>query len=204
MQAVVVQNEVGDAVAVMVCHAVDVHRPVTQPHECAYTLGIDGWEYIAVKGGFGCKTAVAQVEEIARTVVLKVGKEADEAREVHGENEMEIGKLLIDAVVPFDAFADKRKERFVLLLATRGIMQELSQKQRYRKFDGVEGNARIGQQQLGIGKMLEIGGRTVIEGCFEPGKRLKKLFFQSAFLRLGNSDQKRKTPVQSGQHVDHE
>lgn len=204
MQAVVVQNEVGDAVAVMACHAVNVHRLVTQPHEGTHTLGIGGREYIAVKGGFGGETAVAQVEEIAWMVVLKVGKETDEAREAHGENEMKIGKLLVDAVIPFDALADKRKERFVLLFATCGIMQELSQKQRYRKFDGIERNARIGQQQLGVGKMLEIGGRTVVEGRLEPGERLEKLFFQPAFLRSGNPDQKRKTSIQLGQHVDHE
>ena len=71
--------------------AEEVHRPIVHTEQDGQTLCLVGLEIVGMQRlGRGVRTR-SQVEEVAAAVPFEVGPDADELREVHEEDEVEVG-----------------------------------------------------------------------------------------------------------------
>jgi len=69
--------------------------------------------------------ALAEVEVVARLVVVEVGVEAEKTAEAHEKDEVEVGEAVRLAVEPLDAAGDVVEEGLVALFGAQGVVEEL-------------------------------------------------------------------------------
>ena len=122
MQTVVEDEELKDAVAVGPTQTEEVHGDEVHTHQKLDAGSLLGHEEVAMDGCRGAEDGSAQVEEVALAIDLYIGIEAQKTAEVHEENEVEVGKVVLAAIKPFNAAAHIVEKGLVLLLVTQGIM----------------------------------------------------------------------------------
>ena len=115
MEAVIGDGDFEQTVALVVGKAEKVHRGIVHAHHELQFVGLLRMEEVVVGWGRGAEDTLAQVEVVARLVVVEVGVEAEETAQPHEEHEVEVGEAVCLAVEPLDAAGDIVEEGLVAL-----------------------------------------------------------------------------------------
>ena len=95
MEAVISESHFEQTVAVVMGETVEVHRGVIHAHHELYDLGLGGLEEVAMNRRHSTEDTLAQVEIVARGIVVEIGIETEESRKAHEKHQVEIGKVAL-------------------------------------------------------------------------------------------------------------
>ena len=122
VEPVIGHHHLGAAVALVTRETEETHRLVVHAHELSERGRFCRLEKVGMEGQLDGEEPFAKVEIVAGAVVVKIGKEADEAREAHHEHEMEVGVGPFGPVEPQDAVFHVGEEWLIFLFFARTII----------------------------------------------------------------------------------
>ena len=82
-----------------------------------------------VRGDVLTERGGTKVEIAAVSIIVQIGIEPQETAEMHQEDEMEIGEIVLTLVQPFDAVVDIVKQGLVLLFVSQSVVKKLTDEQ---------------------------------------------------------------------------
>src|SRR3712207_3513247 len=179
-----------------------MHRFVVHTHEHPHAGSLFGAQKVGMQRHTMRKLATLEVEETPLLVVFKIGKEAYEARQTHHKHQMEVGKVGLGTIEPLHAVHHIVEEQRVLLLATRGIIEEFGYEERNRSLIHIVGNRLPGKGHAHILEVLQAHRRAEIERNVEQRERLEELLLHPPTRRLRYPFDERYTPKLLGKHID--
>lgn len=201
MEAVIGDGDFEQTVALVVGKAEEVHRRIVHAHHELQFVGLLRMEEVVVGWGRGAEDTLAQVEVVARLVVVEVGVEAEETAQPHEEHEVEVGEAVCLAVEPLDAAGDIVEEGLVALFGAEGVVEELGHEERDGEFVGMEGDGGEGRGQADVGHLLQLRLGTDVGLYLEERQGLEELFLDAGLRRLGDAHHERQSSVRLGEQV---
>ena len=80
-----------------------MHGGIVHTHHQLELVSLGGEEYVAMEWGRVAEDTLAEIEVVARLVIVEIWIEAEESAEAHEEDEVEVGETVCLAVEPQDA-----------------------------------------------------------------------------------------------------
>ena len=115
-----------------------------------------------------------------------------------------LGKAAVLSIEPLDTIGDIIEKQNILLFTPQSIIEKLRDEKGDGKFVRIKGNGGEGMEQAHIGKFLQLEFWSDISLNLQYCQRLEELLFHLPFGRLGQADDKRKSTVATGEHIDDE
>ena len=159
-------------------------------------------EKVVVQRHNMCETPFAKVEETIIGIVIEAGLKTNEQAETCYENKMEVSIAAVSVIEPSKTGLHKIEKRYVLLLITRRIGEELGEEHHQTDFHRVKRNRSKRLRHTYIPDMLQGRALTEIEHQREYRQRLKELLLKFSLLRLRYPYHKRHTATLTREHVD--